>query len=173
MRFSFWFFNTFNRVFNIKIRERINNLYNLSKAAFLRKITLIIMHKISQRVKNDIKFMHKNQGRKLRMIKGSERKIIVLEKLDSPYFEKAYFFVKCGVRTHVSKKTLSAAAEEMLSSMENCDSLPFYGNSGGIATKNKQKSYPRQKLHLGKGIGIILLCGGITLLLSFILFLLI
>ncbi len=107
------------------------------------------------------------------MIKGSERKIIVLEKLDSPYFEKAYFLVKCGVRAHVNKKTLSAAAEEMLYSLDECDDIPFYGSSVGLVTKSKQKSYTSQKQRLGKGIGIILLCGGITLLLSFVLFLLI
>lgn len=101
------------------------------------------------------------------MIKGSERKIIVIEKLDSPYFEKAYFFVKCGVRSHVSKKTLSAAAGEMFASMEDYDDFSDY--SSNIKTKIRTT---KPKLKIGKGVGIILLCGSITLMLSFIIFLL-
>lgn len=102
------------------------------------------------------------------MVKGSERKIIVVEKLDSPYFEKAYFFVKCGVRHHVSKKTLSAAAEEIISNMEETGDLPFYSS---IGTANNQK-LPK-KLNLGKGISVILFCGFCILLLSFLIFLLV
>ncbi len=105
------------------------------------------------------------------MVKGSERKIIVVEKLDSPYFEKAYFFVKCGVRHHVSKKTLSAAAEEMINSLDDPYDLPFFAPSGGIATASKKKC--QNKLKLGKGIGVILACGFSVLLLSFLIFLLV
>lgn len=102
------------------------------------------------------------------MIKGSERKIIVIEKLDSPYFEKAYFFVKCGVRSHVSKKTLSVAAGEMFSSLEDYDDFCDYGSDIKTGIKSTKA---KPKIH--KGLGVILLCASITLILSFIIFLLI
>ena len=48
------------------------------------------------------------------MVKGSERRVVVIEKVDSPYFEKAVFFIKKGARRQTSKKTLAAVAEELI-----------------------------------------------------------
>ncbi len=66
------------------------------------------------------------------MVKGSERRVVVIEKVDSPYFEKAVFFIKKGARRQTSKKTLAAVAEELIEQyMQEEEPVPVVRLVGG------------------------------------------
>ena len=51
------------------------------------------------------------------MIKGTERRIIVVERMDDPYFEKAVFFIRCGAKQNKIKQDLSFYAGEIYNNL--------------------------------------------------------
>ena len=52
------------------------------------------------------------------LLKGNERRIVVVEKLNDPYFEKAVFYIRCGVTGEKSGISLADRAQEILESLE-------------------------------------------------------
>lgn len=51
------------------------------------------------------------------MIKGNERRIIVIERMGDPYFEKAVFYVRCGVTSRKGGMSLADRAQQLFDEM--------------------------------------------------------
>jgi len=48
------------------------------------------------------------------MIKGVNKRVIIIEHTDDPYFEKAVLYIKNGVGERSTKQTLASRAQELL-----------------------------------------------------------
>lgn len=55
------------------------------------------------------------------MIKGNERRIVVVERLSDPYFERAVFYVRVGVAAGKSSATLADKAQELWDRMNESE----------------------------------------------------
>ena len=53
---------------------------------------------------------HKEDFRGVYMVKGAERKVVVVKELDSEYFESAVFVIKSGAKPPSNNRTLSEEA---------------------------------------------------------------
>lgn len=96
------------------------------------------------------------------MIKGSERRIVVVERPGDPIFERAVFYVRVGVRPERAGPSLSARAQEL------CDRLQGEGGKvDGTLLPVPVGNRRRRRLVLGGGLLL-----GVTALLTAVFFLL-
>lgn len=63
------------------------------------------------------------------LIKGNERRIIVIEKAEDPYFERVVFYIRRGVAEGKNRESLSSRAQRILE--ESCIERTSEPETGG------------------------------------------
>jgi len=79
------------------------------------------------------------------LIKGNERRIVVVEKLSHPLFERAVFYVRVGAATGKSEQILSQKAQELWENLRIDEALPVAEQSPSVSEENRKHRFPWRK----------------------------